>query len=54
MGGREHATASAGDLVCVPACVLHREGTPPEDPADAAVIRLGGGPSVVSVEGAHG
>ena len=52
--GQERASAVAGDFVCVPAGAIHREGTPPGGPAEAVVIRVGSGPTVVNVDGPDG
>jgi uncharacterized RmlC-like cupin family protein len=49
--GRDRATASPGDFVHVPAGAVHREGTPAGEPAEAVVVRVGRGPSVVNVNG---
>jgi uncharacterized RmlC-like cupin family protein len=49
--GRERASAVAGDFVHVPAGAIHREGTPPGEPGEAVVIRIGHGPTVVNVDG---
>lgn len=50
-GGEARAAAEAGDFVHVPAGVVHREGTPPGDPGEIVVVRVGRGPAVVPVEG---
>jgi len=49
--GQERASAVAGDFVCIPAGAIHREGTPPGDPAEAVVVRIGTGPTVFNVDG---
>lgn len=53
-GGRERVAAESGDFVHVPAGLVHREGTPPGDPAEAVVVRVGQGPTVVNVDGPGG
>ena len=52
--GQERADAAAGDFVTVPAGVVHREGTPAGDPAEAVVVRVGSGPPVFNVDGPSG
>lgn len=49
--GGERVVASAGDFVVIPKGTVHREGTPPGDPAAVVVVRTGTGPPVVPVEG---
>lgn len=48
--GQDRASAVAGDFVCVPAGAIHREGTPAGGPAEAVVVRIGQGPTVVNVD----
>jgi uncharacterized RmlC-like cupin family protein len=52
--GSARASAGPGDFVVVPRRTVHREGTPPGGPAEAVVIRIGHGPSVVNVDGPDG
>jgi uncharacterized RmlC-like cupin family protein len=53
-GGTTRVLAEAGDFVHVPAGTIHREGTPPGEPAEAVVVRVGRGPAVVAVTGPEG
>ena len=50
-GGRERLRVDAGDYVHVPRGLIHREGTPPDQPAEVALVRMGSGAPVVNVEG---
>jgi uncharacterized RmlC-like cupin family protein len=50
-GGRERLRVGAGDYAHVPRGVIHREGTTPDEPAEAALVRIGAGAPVVNVEG---
>lgn len=50
-GGTDAFDAGPGDFVHVPRGVIHRESNPGLDPADIVVVRAGGGPSVVNVDG---
>jgi uncharacterized RmlC-like cupin family protein len=50
-GGRERLRVSAGDYAHVPRGLVHREGTPPDQPAEVALVRIGAGAPVVNVEG---
>ena len=50
-GGRDRLRVGAGDFVHVPQGLIHREGTPPDEPAEVAVVRIGSGAPVVNVEG---
>jgi len=50
-GGVSQVTAEAGDFIHVPLGTVHREGTPPGEPAAMVVVRVGRGPAVVPVEG---
>ena len=49
-GGRDRVTAHAGDLVHVPAGMVHREVTDGEA-AEAFLLRLGSGPLNLNVDG---
>jgi uncharacterized RmlC-like cupin family protein len=51
MGGAERAVASAGDFVIVPAQTIHREMTSPDADLEAFVLRIGGEPEHVNVDG---
>jgi uncharacterized RmlC-like cupin family protein len=51
LGGRDHVTANAGDLVFNPAHVVHREVTAPGEAAELLVVRVGPGPLNVNVDG---
>jgi len=53
-GGREQVTAAAGDFIFNPARTVHREITPPGDPAEVFVVRVGTGPQNVNVDGPDG
>ncbi len=50
-GGHERLQVGAGDYAHVPHGVIHREGTPPDHPAEVALVRIGSGAAVVNVEG---
>ena len=50
-GGGDSAVARAGDFVVVPPDTIHRETTGPEADLEAFVIRIGGEPDRVSVDG---
>jgi uncharacterized RmlC-like cupin family protein len=50
-GGREHMTATEGDVIFNPARMVHREVTGPDGPAEAFVVRVGSGPQNVNVDG---
>lgn len=50
-GGSERLRVVAGDYAHVPRGLIHREGTPPDQPAEVALVRIGSGPPVVNVEG---
>lgn len=50
-GGRERLRVDAGDYAHVPRGVIHREGTPPDQAAEVALVRIGPGAPVVNVEG---
>ncbi len=50
-GGKETLAGTAGDFVHVPRGVVHREGTPPSEGAEAVVVRIGRGQPVFNVDG---
>jgi uncharacterized RmlC-like cupin family protein len=50
-GGRERMTPRAGEFAHVPAGLIHREGTGPDEAGEAVVVRIGRGQPVVNVEG---
>lgn len=50
-GGAETVIARGGDFIVVPAHTIHRETTGPNEDLDAFVIRIGGEPERVDVEG---
>lgn len=50
-GGREIATAEAGDFLHVPSYAIHREANPDDEPAQAVVVRCGRGVVTTSVDG---
>ncbi len=50
-GGAEHAEAHAGDFFVVPPHTIHRERTSPDADLEAIVVRIGGEPEHVSVDG---
>jgi hypothetical protein len=50
-GGHERLRVSAGDYAHVPSGLIHREGTPPDEAAEVALVRIGSGAPVVYVEG---
>jgi uncharacterized RmlC-like cupin family protein len=50
-GGRERLRVSAGEYAHMPRGLIHREGTPPDQPAEVALVRIGPGAPVVNVEG---
>ncbi len=43
-----------GDFATMPARVIHRERTPPGEGAEVVLVRIGGGPTVVNVDGPEG
>ena len=49
-GGRQRIEATAGDFIFNPAGMIHREVTA-EEPVEAFVVRVGGGPLNVNVDG---
>lgn len=52
--GGESVVARAGDFVVVPPDTIHREKTGQEADLEAFVIRIGGEPDRVSVDGPEG
>jgi uncharacterized RmlC-like cupin family protein len=50
-GGAEHIVARAGDLFLVPAHTIHRERTGPDGELEAFILRIGGKPERVDVDG---
>jgi hypothetical protein len=50
-GGRERLRVVAGEYAHVPRGLVHREGTPTDQAAEVALVRIGSGPPVVNVEG---
>ncbi len=50
-GGADRIEVSAGDFFVVPAGAIHRERTSPESDLDAFVVRVGGEPELVEVDG---
>ena len=50
-GGADRIEASGGDFFVVPAGVVHRERTSAESALDAFVVRVGGEPELVEVDG---
>jgi uncharacterized RmlC-like cupin family protein len=50
-GGRDRLRVGAGDFVHMPRGLIHREGTPHDQPAEVALVRIGAGAPVVNVEG---
>lgn len=53
-GGAESVVARAGDFIIIPSGTVHRETTGPDADLDAFVIRIGGDPEHVTVEGPEG
>jgi mannose-6-phosphate isomerase-like protein (cupin superfamily) len=51
MDGAERVVARAGDFVIVPAQTIHRETTSPDADLEAFVLRIGGEPEHVNVDG---
>ena len=49
-GGRERVTATARDFIFNPTGLVHRDAAPESD-AEAFLVRVGGGPQLVNVEG---
>jgi uncharacterized RmlC-like cupin family protein len=50
-GGRDVVEAGPGDFVHVPRFAIHREGNPLDEESHVIVVRAGGGPPTVNVEG---
>lgn len=50
-GGRERVMAGRDDFIFVPADTVHRETTSPEADVEAFVLRVGGPPQLVNVDG---
>ncbi len=50
-GGAEAVVAQGGDFIVVPAHTIHRETTGPDEDLEAFVIRIGGEPEHVNVDG---
>jgi uncharacterized RmlC-like cupin family protein len=50
-GGRESFIAGAGEFFVVPARAIHRETTTPDADLQAFIVRVGGEPEKVDVEG---
>ncbi|HEX2884752.1 MAG TPA: cupin domain-containing protein [Candidatus Limnocylindria bacterium] len=50
-GGRESVVAGPGDFIFNPAGIVHRERTSADGPGRVFVVRVGGGPHIVNVEG---
>jgi uncharacterized RmlC-like cupin family protein len=53
-GGAEQIEARAGDFFLVPAHTIHRERTGPSTDAEVFIIRVGGEPEKVDVDGPDG
>ena len=53
-GGTEHVEAHAGDFFRVPPHAIHRETTGQDANLDAFVLRIGGEPEYVDVDGPQG
>jgi len=53
-GGTERVEAGAGDFFLVPSNTVHRETTGPETDLQAFVLRIGGKPEHVNVDGPEG
>ena len=50
-GGREQLTAGADDFIFIPAGMVHRESTTPDEAAEVFVVRVGTGPQTFNVDG---
>jgi len=50
-GGGERFVARAGDFFIIPAETIHRETTSPDADVEAFIVRIGGEPEKVDVEG---
>jgi glucose/arabinose dehydrogenase len=48
------AADTPGDFAHMPGNLIHRERTPPGEPVEAVVVRIGRGPAVVNVDGPTG
>ena len=53
-GGAERIEAGAGDFFLVPSHTIHRETTAPDSDLEAYIIRVGGEPEQVNVDGPEG
>ena len=47
---REHLRVGSGDFAHMPPGVIHRERTPPGEPGEIVLVRVGRGPAVVNVD----
>ena len=52
-GGTERVVAGAGDFFIVPSQTIHREVTGQDVDLEAFIVRVGGEPEHVSVDGAE-
>lgn len=50
-GGREVVLGQAGDYIYIPKGTIHRESNPAEGEQALAIVRFGGGPVVINVDG---
>jgi uncharacterized RmlC-like cupin family protein len=50
-GGRERVAGKPGDFALIPQGAVHREGTSPQEPGEAVIVRIGRGQPVINVEG---
>ena len=50
-GGSDSIEGRPGDFLCIPAHTAHRDRTPPDEPVEALVVRIGGDPQVVNLDG---
>ncbi len=48
--GQDRMEGAAGDLIFNPRRVVHREITPPDEPAEVLVVRIGPGPLNINVD----
>jgi uncharacterized RmlC-like cupin family protein len=53
-GGAEHIEARAGDFFLVPSQTIHRETTGADEDLEAFLLRVGGEPEHVNVDGPEG
>jgi uncharacterized RmlC-like cupin family protein len=53
-GGAENVVVRAGDFVHIPPQTIHRETTSPDADLEAFVLRIGGEPEHVNVDGPEG